>query len=223
MNTLLLFSNILTEMPVNLAILAITVIVSLQAFQKPEIYSRLIFNPAVIAHNKDWYRFFSSGLIHADGMHLGLNMFVLYQFGGQVEQVFSGVFGNIWGHILYLLLYVSALAASSFYSFEKHKDNYDYNALGASGAVSAVLFAFVLFAPTSTLLLFLVIPTPAIVAALGYLAYSHYMSKNGNDNIGHDAHFWGAVWGVVFTLVFDFAWTGGAISYNFYYQLANWF
>lgn len=223
MNSLLLLDNLFSQTPVNLAILVITVIVSLQAFQKREIYAQLIFNPAVIANRKEWYRFFSSGLIHADGMHLGLNMFVLYQFGGQVEQVFSLVFGNIWGHILYLLLYVSALAASSFYSFEKHKDNYGYNALGASGAVSAVLLAYVLFAPTSKLWLFLIIPTPAIVAALGYLAYSHYMSKNGNDNIGHDAHFWGAVWGIFFTLAFDFAWTGGAIAQNFYYELANWF
>lgn len=207
--------------PVTLAIMIITGLTSYQAFINPEIKYKLIFNANIIKEKKEWYRFWSHGLIHANWLHLGLNMFVLYEFGRVIEMAFNYHFGLL-GTAYYLLLYGLGLAAASLYSYYQHQDNYGYNALGASGAVSGIVFAFILLMPTQTLLLFMVIPMPAIVLGIAYLAYSHYMSRKGNDNIGHDAHFWGAVWGVAFTAALDLILNQGIILRGFVYQITNW-
>lgn len=165
--------------------------------------NKLMFNAYMIHKRKEWYRFFSNGLIHGDWMHLAFNMFSLYIFGGNVEHIFrnNDVFG-IKGTLFYILLYVGGLAMSSIYSYEKHKNDIYYNALGASGAVSAVIFAFIILAPTQKLmLLILPIPIPAYLFGLIFLGVEYYLAKRGHGNIGHDAHFWGAVYGIIFTLI----------------------
>ncbi len=186
---------------ITIIIIAATVLVSIIAMDNPSLKSKLMFNAYMINQRKEWYRFFSNGLIHADWMHLAFNMFSLYMFGGTVERLYSGVFGDK-GILFYVLLYVGGLVMSSLYSYEKHKNDMYYNALGASGAVSAVIFAFIILAPTQKLMLmFLPIPIPAYLFGLIFLGVEYYLGKRGQGNIGHDAHFWGAVYGVLFTII----------------------
>ena len=180
--------------------LVITIVVSLIAFQNSETFSKLIFNPYVIHTRKQWYRFFTSGLIHADYLHLAVNMFVLYSFGNAVEMYYSMAFADR-GAALYVILYVSALMMSVIPTYNNHKENPGYNGLGASGAVSAVVFAYVIFDPIRPLWLFGIIKMPGILFGLLYLFYSYYMGKKGGDNINHSAHMWGAIYGLVFTIV----------------------
>ena len=204
MNSLLLMGEPkLWEAPLTYLLLAITIFTSYRAMEDYEMRDKLIFNAYTINRHKEWYRFFSHGLIHADWIHLLFNAYVLYAFGAQVEIYFKYIFGEGLGPLVYLTLYVSGLAMSSLYSYYKHKDNPSYNALGASGAVSSVVFAYILLLPTSSMGLIFIpgIYFPAIIFGLAYLAYSAYMSKKGTDNIGHDAHYWGSVWGFVFPAV----------------------
>lgn len=188
---------------ITIIIIAITVLVSIISMDNHSLKNKLMFNAYLIHKRKEWYRFFSNGLIHADWMHLAFNMFSLYMFGGNVEQMYQDddVFGAK-GILFFILLYVGGLAMSSLYSYEKHKNDIYYNALGASGAVSAVIFAFIILAPTQKLmLLILPIPIPAYLFGLIFLGIEYYLAKRGQGNIGHDAHFWGAVFGIAFTLI----------------------
>ena len=181
-------------------IIIVTVLVSLLAFRNHKLMEKLIFNPYMIAQRREWFRFISSGFIHADMIHLFVNMYVLYVFGGMVENFYLQVFEE--KSVLYFaLLYIGSLIVSIIPSYNKHKENYLYNALGASGAVSAVLFAFILFQPLTTLYLFKIVPIPGIVFGVLYLAYSFYEAKRAADYVNHEAHFWGAVFGFTFTLI----------------------
>lgn len=160
-----------------------------------------MFIPYLIHKNKENYRFFTHALIHADFTHLLFNMLTLYFFGPMVEAYFSIYFQGK-AELFYILLYVGGVVLSSFWSYEKYKNNSLYSALGASGAVSAVLFSGILLAPLNPIyIMFIPFPIPAFVFGALYLIYSWYMAKRGKDNIGHDAHFWGAVFGIVFPIV----------------------
>ena len=182
-------------------IIAITSFISITSMGDNSLKNKMMFNAYRIKHNKEWWRFFSSGLIHADWMHLIFNMYSLYLFGKGVEDGFSYLFEEK-GMLFYIILYVGGLAMSSLYTFEKHKNDSWYNALGASGAVSAVVFAYIIIDPTSTLMfLFLPFPIPAYLFGIIFLAVEYYLGKRGQTNIGHDAHFWGAIYGAVFTIV----------------------
>lgn len=182
---------------VTLLLIGITVVVSYSAFNNNELLNKCMFYPVAIKQRNEWWRFFTHGFVHADLTHLLFNMLTLYFFGPIVETIFGGLFGNPF---IYPLFYILALFSSSVPSFEKYKANSSYMALGASGAVSAVLFATILFDPWQTLRLYFAIPIPAIVFGVLYIWYSSYMSKHGRDNIGHDAHLWGAVFGLIFPL-----------------------
>ena len=145
---------------------------------------------------------FSYGVVHGGWGHLFFNMLTLYFFGRVVEQYFSLAFGNTLGIVLYVVLYVSALAVSSIWDLVKYKDDWNYNAVGASGAVSAILFSSILFEPKMGIYIYLIpIPVPGYIFAPLYLLYCWYMAKRNMDNIGHTAHFWGAVYGLVFPLI----------------------
>lgn len=187
-------------MIVTLIIIFTTAIVSVIAFSNREIFRRLAFNAYDIKHFKNPYRFLSYALIHADWVHLLINMMVLFSFGRVVETYYDIVFG-VKGWFYFLLLYVSSIAISALPSFGKHKDDFTYTAVGASGAVSAVLFASIIFDPLSKIYLFMIpFGIPAAVFGVLYLAYSWYMAKRNIDNVGHDVHFWGAVYGFAFTI-----------------------
>ena len=186
-------------MIITIIIIAITAIVSVIAFSNHELFRRLAFNAYDIKHFKNSYRFLSYALIHADWIHLLVNMMVLYSFGRIVETYYEFYFG-LKGTFYYLLLYVGGAAISTLPSYGKHKDDYSYTAVGASGAVSAVLFASIVFMPLGKITIFPIpIGIPAILFGPLFLIYSAYMGKKNIDNVGHDAHFWGAIFGVVFT------------------------
>ncbi|MFO7978158.1 MAG: rhomboid family intramembrane serine protease [Bacteroidales bacterium] len=190
-------------MSVTLLIIILTVIISYMAFRNEELFDRFKFNAYHIDQHKSYYRFLSYGLLHVDWMHLFVNMFVLFSFGQIVEEILLGQFGFI-GRFFLLLLYVLGLIASVIPAFFKHRNNHNYNSVGASGAVSAVLFSSIILYPEGSIYLFLLpIPIPAFIFGILYLIYSAYMSKKANDNVGHDAHFWGAVFGVLFTIVLE--------------------
>ena len=188
-------------MTVTNLIIAITAIISIIAFGNRELFRRLAFNAYDIKHFKNSYRFLSYALIHADWIHLLINMMVLYSFGRVTESYYEMHFG-VKGIFYYLLLYVAGTALSTLPSYGKHKDNYSYTAVGASGAVSAVLFASIVFLPLGKIMIFPIpIGIPAIIFGPLFLFYSAYMNKKNIDNVGHDAHFWGAIFGFVFTIV----------------------
>lgn len=189
---------------ITIAIIAITCLVSILCFNGTLNGNKLLFNAYQVWHRKEWYRMFTSGLIHSGWGHLFFNMLTLYFFGRVVEQYFGAVFGNVTGTVLYIVLYVSALAVSSIGDLVKYRDDWNYNALGASGAVSAILFASILFAPKMGIYIYLIpIPVPGYIFAPLYLLYCWYMAKRNMGNIGHTAHFWGAVYGLLFPLVCD--------------------
>lgn len=198
-------------------IVAITCLTSYLAFNDFGLRQKLIFSPYVIHRNGEYHRFVSSGLIHANWMHLLFNMFVLYQFGTIVEQYYAAIFGSA-GNILYVLLYLGGLVSSEMYSFFVHKNNAYYASLGASGAVSAIVFAYILFDPWANLyiIFFPFIPIKAVIAGLLYLAYSYYAARNANDNIGHNAHFYGGIFGIVYTLAFK-----PGLAINFVHQIVG--
>lgn len=188
-------------MSITIIIIVITVALSLYSFQQRDVMSKLIFNPYVITVRKEWYRFITHGFIHADYMHLAVNMFVLYGFGKEVEAAYGIIYGSM-GTLAFATMYLAAIVIASISSYVKYKGSPNYNSLGASGATSAVLYAFILIAPWQSLyLMFIPIPIPGIVFGILYLVYSSYMSKKGGDYINHDAHFYGAVFGFIYTLL----------------------
>ena len=182
----------------NLVLVIMTGIISYQAFNNPAMKQKLLFYPYSTHKNGEWYRFLTSGFVHADWTHLLVNLFVLYQFGKIVEYYFENlIFGQGLGKIVFILFYLSAIVVSSIPTYFQHQENAYYRALGASGATSAVVFVFILFHPWEW---FIFPPLPAILFGIGYLWYSSYMDKQGRDNIGHNAHLWGAVYGLVFVI-----------------------
>ncbi|HLN53718.1 MAG TPA: rhomboid family intramembrane serine protease [Lentimicrobium sp.] len=194
-------------------IIGITALISISAFSNRTLFDKLLFDPFRINHRRQFYRFFTHGLIHADWMHLGVNMFVFLSFGRMVEDVFKYFFGTAKGMYFFALLYIGGILLSSLPSYGKHKDNPMYTAVGASGAVSAIVFSSIIISPLSGIrFIFIPFDIPAFVFGLLYLVYSAYMSRKGNDNIGHDAHFWGALFGIAFTLIIKPALLAGFID-----------
>jgi len=183
---------------VNLAIIAVTCVVSFAGFSNPRLIDRLILWPPAITRGREYWRLASCGLIHADGQHLLFNMITLYFFGGLIEQFYAAKVGEIG----YLLFYVGGLVVSSLPSWQRHRDDAGYRSLGASGAVSAALFAFILLRPWATIYVF-VVPVPAVVYAVLYLAYTVYMDRQRADRINHSAHLWGALYGIVVTALVE--------------------
>ncbi len=182
-------------------IIIITAIISIWAFNNREVFDKLSFNAYEIKHKKEGWRFFSYALIHAGWAHLIINMFVLYSFGDVVETLLNYYFG-IKYLIYFSLLYIGGIIFSILFDFRKNKDNVYYNAVGASGAVSAIVFSSIILYPGGSIYLFFIpIPIPSAIFGILYLIYSAYMSKRAKDNIGHSAHFWGAIFGVIFTII----------------------
>lgn len=183
-------------------ILAITVAVSIMALQNRDYFIKLAYAPFLVHHNKQWYRMLSHVLVHADWAHLGVNMWVLWMFGGTVQEYFANLFGAR-GTLYFLLLYVGGTLFASLPALRKHKDNAHYTSVGASGAIAAVLFSAIALNPMMPIR-FIFLPffdMPAFVFGLLYLAYEIWADKRAKDNIAHDAHYWGAIFGVVFTLL----------------------
>lgn len=194
------------EITITLAIIIITCIVSIIAFSNEKVMNDLIFYPPAVTNDRQWYRFFSSGLIHADLFHLAFNMIALYMFGDFVEETFvNEVFGSS-GKLLYLLMYIAALWVSMIPTYRNNRDNSNYRSLGASGAVSAVVFAGLILEPRAKIGFFFIPPViPGYIFGPIYLIASTYMEKRQGDNINHSAHIWGALFGLAFLIVGAYA------------------
>ena len=202
----------------NLTIIIITALISIYAIYNRGVFDRLKFNAYAIRHHGQGWRFFTYGLIHADWIHLFINMFVLYSFGNVVVEAFHFYFGTK-GYLFFILLYLGGIVFSVLFDFGKHKDDKYYNAVGASGAVSAILFSSILIYPTGSVMIFPIpFPMPSVVFGIFYLAYSAIMARKAKDNIGHNAHFWGAIFGLVFTIALK-----PALAGHFLEQILNLF
>lgn len=191
---------------ITLLIVILTSLTSIAAFRRRELFYSMDLAPARIVHKKEYYRIFSHAFLHADYVHLGINMLVLYSFGNYIEQVFSQLeeAGVIFsGPFFFLLLYVSSIALASVSTVTRYRNNEGYSAVGASGAVSAIVFTYIFFAPLEKIYFYMVLPIPGILFGVLYLAYSSYMSRRSKDNINHSAHLWGAVVGFVFPILLE--------------------
>ena len=189
------------QLSITTLIIIITALVSIGGFGNRKIIDDLIFYPPAVSRNNQWYRFFSCGLIHADYGHLIFNMLSLYFFGPEVEKEFTRIF-NESGKWLYLLMYVSALLISLLPTYFKNRDNYYYRSLGASGAVSTVIFAGLMLIPHAEVgILFIPIRIPGFIFAPLYILLSAYLERRGDTNINHSAHIWGAIYGLLFVII----------------------
>ncbi|HEV7332863.1 MAG TPA: rhomboid family intramembrane serine protease [Flavisolibacter sp.] len=197
------------ELSITIIIVIVTAIVSISGFSNPKVIDDLIFYPPAVSQRNQFYRFFSCGFIHADWGHLIFNMLALYLFGKGVEDGFAELMGPS-GRYVYLLMYVSALLISLLPTYFRNRDNYHYRSLGASGAVSAVIFAGLMLAPeTEVFIFFIPIPIPGFIFAPLYLILSAFLDRKGGSNINHSAHIWGAIYGLAFVIVL-----GRLIDYN---------
>lgn len=175
-----------------------TILTSLLAFRDEALLDRLILHPYSLVRKKTYWTLFTSGLVHADSFHLILNMLSYYFFAFYLE--------GLLGHVQFFLFYVATLALSSISTVLKYKNKISYRSLGASGAVSAVIFSFITYYPFSdaySILIFGIIPTPPWLFGILYLAYSYYMSRSKGSMINHEAHFWGAISGIILTFIIE--------------------
>jgi membrane associated rhomboid family serine protease len=197
-------------------IIGVTVLVSMLAFNKPNLLSEFMMNPYKVQTKGQYYRFITSGFIHKDHMHLLLNMFSFYFFGTTIETVFGIIFGD-WGNVYFIALYLLAIVVSDLPSYHKNKNNPRYNSLGASGGVAAVIFASIVFQPLQLICIFVALCLPGFILGTAYLIYSYYQGRKANDNINHDAHLYGAVFGFIFCVIMY----PPAIG-NFFEQIISW-
>jgi membrane associated rhomboid family serine protease len=187
-----------------IVIIIITGAISIWGFSNEAIMKKLELNPYQIYHDNQYHRLLTHGFIHADWLHLLVNMLVFFSFGSAIENRFEilahkGIINNNILH--FFILYFGGMVIATLATVIKHKDNPEYNAIGASGAVSAVVFTYIFFSPTNSLLLMGIIPIPAIIFGVLYLIYSQYMSRRSGGNVNHDAHFIGAVFGFIYPIL----------------------
>jgi membrane associated rhomboid family serine protease len=187
--------NILQYLSITNLLVIFTCVTSYACLQNRELFEANQFYPYRMAHDKSYYRFSTSGFVHGDYQHLLFNMITMYSIGNTVESVFKEIFPM--GAGLYILLYLSGIVMASVADYFKHQHNPSFAAIGASGGTSAITFAYIFFAPWNKILFF-IIPMPAIVFGVIYLVVSTVLARRGGGNIGHNAHFWGGVYGFVF-------------------------
>ena len=175
-------------------------LVTYVAWKQPELHAKLMLNPYQTVQQKQYWRLLTSGFVHNNPMHLFLNLFTLFFFGAAIERIFNVYFPQV-GALLFILLFVTAVIVANVPTLIKHRNNPHYNSLGASGGVSALVLSFVLFDPLRDLCLYAIICLPGYILGAIFIVYSIIMGKRGRDNINHDAHLWGAIYGVVFVLL----------------------
>ena len=190
-------------MELQVIIIIITCVISVAAFALRFLMTKFQLNAWSVVSRKEYFRLLTYGFVHADFIHLLINMVVLWSFGRALIYFFDVIFaGN--GSPMFLFLYISAIPISAIITVKKNKNNPNFNAVGASGAVSAIVYASIFLKPYSLLYLW-GIPIPGILFGVAYLIYSWVMAKRNADNIGHDAHFWGAVYGFLFPGLLKFS------------------
>jgi membrane associated rhomboid family serine protease len=213
-------------MSITVIIIIITVLVSIAGFRSEKVINDLIFYPPAITQNNQYYRFITCGFIHADISHLFFNMYAFYLFGeGQAkngtENIFLSIFGD-YGRLLYIIMYILALIVCLIPSFKKNRANPDYRSLGASGAVSAVVFAYILFNPLQGVgLIFIPVFIPGFLFGIIYLVVSWLLDRKGGGSINHSAHIWGALFGVIFLIIASNLFSGYPVLEHFVESVKN--
>lgn len=182
------------------SIIAITGVVSIICFSNNQLFDKLSLKPYRVVHAREWYRVITHGFVHADWMHLFVNMFTFWSFGQYIESAFQYLG---FGKYAFLLLYFGGVVVASVNDLIRYRNATWYTSIGASGAVSAVLFTAIFLSPWDKILLFAVIPIPGILFGVLYLAYCQYMARRSGDNINHNAHFYGAVYGFLFPICLE--------------------
>lgn len=187
------------SLSISLFLVIITSVISYLAFNNRDLFEKLKHYPVAEAKNGEYYRFLSSGFVHGSMVHLLVNMYVLLMFGQVVEETLVQVFGAT-GRIVFVVMYLVGIIVADIPTFLKHKNNPAFASIGASGAVSAVVFVYILFYPWNMLSVFplFFIKFPAIAGGIAYLMYTSWASRNKRDNIDHMAHFAGAIFGILF-------------------------
>lgn len=198
---------------ISLVIIIITCLISYTALQNYNQLEKLSLQPYMVKHYKQYYRFITSGFVHADFQHLLFNMLTLWFFGRFIEDVFTNLFHN---KLVYVLYYVLGIIAANIPSYIKNRNNSNYSSLGASGAISAIVFTAIIVNPWADIYLFFALKMPAVLYGVLFLGISAYMSRKGGGNINHDAHLWGALFGIVFPLIFH-----PELGTDFIYQMTH--
>ena len=194
-------------------ILIITILTSIYAWNNPSIYQKCIFTPYRIKHNNEYWRFITSGFVHLNYLHLFFNMFALFFFGQHVAYYFGAN-----GDLLMVLMYLLGIIVADIPTYRKYQNVPNYNALGASGGVAAVVFSSIMFDPLNPIyIMFIPIGIPGFVLGALYLIYSYYQGKRMSDSINHDAHLFGALFGLVFTVALR-----PGVLVSFFEQISNW-
>ena len=189
---------------ITIIIIILTTLISIRAFKDNDLMSKIIFHPPAVKQG-EWHRLFTYGIVHADYTHLIFNMFTLYFFGPEIESVFKSILGQTTGSIFYILLYLSALIVSIIPSYFKNKDNASYYSLGASGAVSAIIFAYVLINPMNYMgVLFIPVMLPAFLFGLIFILISMSLEKKQSGGINHSAHIAGGIYGIIYMIAIFF-------------------
>lgn len=189
---------------ITIIIIILTTLISIRAFKDNDLMSKIIFHPPAVKQG-EWHRLFTYGIVHADYTHLIFNMFTLYFFGPEIERVFKSVLGQTSGSIFFIVLYLSALFISITPTYFKKKDNASYYSLGASGAVSAIIFAYVLINPMNYMgVLFIPIMLPAFLFGLIFILISVSLDKKQAGGINHSAHITGGIYGIIYMIAIFF-------------------
>ncbi|KXX68088.1 rhomboid family intramembrane serine protease [Flammeovirga sp. SJP92] len=205
-------------MNLTLILIILNVGISYYAWQKPALLDKMMMQPYLVQKQNQWYRFVSSAFVHGSWMHLFFNMFTLLFFGSNIDRLFSQLLGNTtMGAFAYFGLFILGAIVADIPTFIKHKNNYHYRSLGASGGVSAVIFASIFYLPTNNICLWGVLCFPGFIWGAIYLIYTKYQTNNIDSNINHSAHLYGALFGIVYAIAI---WPS-SIS-NFIREIASW-
>lgn len=195
-------------------IIFLTVIISVLCFNNPRLFDKLDLRPYDVVHRRQWYRIVTHGFVHADWMHLIVNMLVFWSFASYVLQLFAAQHQagmSMDANLKFVLLYFGGMVAASIYDVVKRRDDPRYASVGASGAVSAVVFTSIFYSPLSKILLMGIIPLYAILFGVLYVGFEVYSARRGGDNVNHNAHLFGAAYGFIFPML-----TGGFSEIKFF-------
>lgn len=188
--------SIFDHVTVTLLIIMFTALVSYQGFNNYHLIDRWKHSPYRESRQKEWYRLLTSGFVHADWVHLLVNMYVLWGFGRQIEMQIISWYNPSTGRLLFLLIYLAIIILANMPTTFRQMNNPGFASIGASGAVSGLLFMYILLDPWATFGLMFIIPMPAVILGVGYLIYSSWAANRGHGRIDHSAHFAGALAGM---------------------------